>query len=90
MRQNVALCGNGLSALKHFYSIINMIIVLTQDKHVYCIYVSADKMSFQNTVGKGENTSNRHFLLLPQSFSCVYLVICDCFQSEPVLSFVVW
>ena len=51
VRQNAALCGNGLT-LYHTIPSLN----------------PPDKTAFENTVGKGENAGNQHFLLFRQSF----------------------
>ena len=53
------------------------------------------KKPFENTVGKGENAGDQHFLLFPQCFlpfsetkfnfcSHIYFVVCKCFQFGPV------
>ena len=55
---------------------------------------------FETTVGKGENAGNQHFSFSHNIFhpfqreflflSCIYFVVCKCFQSGPVKKFVVW
>ena len=52
------------------------------------------KKPFENTVRKGENAVDQHFLLFPQcfqpipkrisGFSCIDFVVCKCFPCGPV------
>ena len=52
------------------------------------------KKPFENILGRGENAGNPHFLLISHFFypfkgefqllKYIYLVVCKCFQFEPV------
>ena len=81
MCQNAVLCGNGLTCLGlQVLNIVfnslpnNNILDVTKLKAVVDNKLNgAEMMIFlcnrvENTVGKGENTDNQHFLLFPQCF----------------------
>ena len=55
---------------------------------------SVEKRTIENTVRKGENAGNQHFLRFSQSFLPsknkfmflihIYIIVCNCFQFGPV------
>ena len=65
----------------------------------YYLPHNPDDPKEENTVGKGENTGNQHFLLFPQcfllyqrekSFYQFKIVICKHFGFGDSLKFVIW
>ena len=62
------------------------------------LFTTLKKKPFENIVGKGENSSNQHFLNFPQCFLpiqneyllliYIYFVLCKCFEFGTVLEFV--
>ena len=62
--------------------------------------ITLKQKPFENSVGKGENAGNQHFLLSPQWFlypakdrnhnsSYILFVVCKCFEFGQVQNFVV-
>ena len=45
--------------------------------------MTLDKRTFENNVGKGENTGNQHFLLFPQCFLLFLLSFANAFDLNP-------
>ena len=79
MRQNAALCGNGLSPLSmehgshsrgfhDRYTVIMFVLLYSLPQSQLLTTQIKIKKTFENIVGKGENAGNQHFLLFSHCF----------------------